>query len=174
MGRRERDGQESVGAETRFVLRAIEVDHLLVDAFLVGHVVTQEGLLKNRVDVLDSFEDPFTAVALLVAVAQLDGLARTSGRARGHGRPTQGARVENHVGFDGGIAAGIDNLAAADGGNSAHGAWVLLLAKKSWGRYLKGAGGAIGTRWALPRRAAPLRFAGCRNPQERSGQGPRQ
>ena len=83
--------------------------------------MTEQGLLEHGVDVLDGFEDALARVALLVPVTQLDSFAGSRGGARWHGRPPIHPGIQDDVGLNGGIAAGIDDLAAADGGNSAHG-----------------------------------------------------
>jgi hypothetical protein len=59
-------------------------------------------------------------VARLVAVAQLDGLARAGGGARGHGRAAHGAGLQQHVAFDGGVAAAVEDLAADDVDDGTH------------------------------------------------------
>ena len=64
------------------------------------------------VDVADGLQDALAGVALLVAVAQLERFARAGRGARRHGRPAARAGLERDFDFDGGIAAGIENLAS--------------------------------------------------------------
>ena len=54
-------------------------------------------------------------VAVLVAVAQLPGFVFAGAGAARHGGPADGTAGEFDVDFDGGVAAGVENLTAADG-----------------------------------------------------------
>ena len=74
----------------------------------------------SRRYVLHGLEHAFAEVTLLVAVAQLDRFARAGGRARGHGRASHDTGIQNHIGFNRGIAAGIDDFAPDDFNNATH------------------------------------------------------
>src|SRR5690606_16573597 len=65
----------------------------------------------------------------LVAVAQLDGLARTGGGAGWHRRPAAVAGIQRDVGFERRIAAGVEDLTGADGGDLGHGGFE----SREWG-----------------------------------------
>ncbi len=120
VGGSERDGEDGVGAEASLVLGTIELDHLLIDTLLVARVHTEHGRLEDGVDVVDSLEHAFAQIPLFVAVTQLHRLARAGGGARRYRRAAHHTGVENDVGLDGGVAAGIEDLAAADVGDSGH------------------------------------------------------
>jgi hypothetical protein len=119
-GHGHRHGQHRVGAQAALVVGAVQVDQRLVEEVLLGGVEAQHRLGDLGVDVLDGLEHALAEVARLVAVAQLDGFARAGGRARGHGRAAHGARLQQHVAFDGGVAARVQDLAADDVNDCAH------------------------------------------------------
>ena len=109
-----------VGAEAALVVGAVELDHARVEAGLVARIAPESAAAQHGVDVLDRLEHALAAVALRVAVAQLDGLARAGGGARGHRRAAERAGVQHHVGFDRGVAARVEDLAAANVDDAAH------------------------------------------------------
>ncbi len=108
------NGQDGVGAQVGLVLGAVKLQHLLVDAALVGHLVADQGRRDDAVDIADRFEHAFALIALLLVVSQLDGfvLARR-GPGRDHGRDS-GEAIEIHGGFDGWIAARVQQLLGCD------------------------------------------------------------
>jgi hypothetical protein len=67
--------------------------------------------------VADGFQDAFAEVARFIAVAEFVGFVFTSGCAGRDGCAADGAAFDVDVGFDGGIAAGIDYFAAEDFGD---------------------------------------------------------
>ncbi|CAB4733571.1 unannotated protein [freshwater metagenome] len=117
----ERDTQDGVGAEGRLVGRAVEVEHRLVDQPLVVGVETLDrgaDLVDDRVHgLLDAL-----AGVPIAAVAQLHRLERTGRRARRHGGASERAVVEEDLHLDGGVAAGVEDLAGADCFDGCHGA----------------------------------------------------
>jgi hypothetical protein len=124
LGRRARhrhaDGQRGIRPETALVVGAVEVDQRLVEKGLLGCVEAEHRLADLGVDVLHRAQHTLAEVARLVAVAQLDRLAAAGGGARRHRGATHGARLEQHVAFDGGIAPAVENLAADDVDDGAH------------------------------------------------------
>src|SRR5437660_7386239 len=125
---RNRYSEQRVGAEPALVLRAVELDQPAIDAGLVARVVAEQRLPQHGVDMLHRREHALAAVALLVAIAQLDRFARPGGSTRRDRRSAGNTRIEDDVGFHGGMAAGIEDFAAADLGDSAHGLAFLLCA----------------------------------------------
>ena len=110
----ERYAEDGVGTEVRLRLRAVESEHLVVDAALIEHAVTHESGSDLLVDVLDGVERTLTAVALLVAVAEFEGFVLT-GRSTGGNRCTAYYAVfERYVYFYCGIAARIEDLTGYD------------------------------------------------------------
>ncbi len=115
-----RHAENGVGAELGLVLGPVEVDHRTIDVHLLEGVEAADLRGDSRVDILDGLENAFAEVALLVAVAKLDGLVIAGAGPGGYGGPAQSAVLEDDVDFDGGIAAGIENLARLDVFDNAH------------------------------------------------------
>jgi hypothetical protein len=82
---------------------------------------THEALGDVRVDVLDGLADALAEVALLVAVAQFEGFVLAGGGARGDGGAAERPAAEDDVGFDGGVSAGIEDLAGDNRRDLGHG-----------------------------------------------------
>ena len=110
----EAHGQDGVGAEPLLVLGAVELDHRRVERGLVERVEAGDRVGDLAVDRVDRAGHALAEIAALVAVAQLDRLARAGGGARRHGRAAEGAALQDDVGLDGGVAAAVQDLAAAD------------------------------------------------------------
>ena len=106
----QRDAEDGVRAQARLVVGAVELDQLAVEALLVGGVVAGDGLGDLAVDVADGLHDALAAVGV-AAVAQLGGLELAGGGAGGDGgAPVRaGAQLDLHL--DGGVAAGVEDLA---------------------------------------------------------------
>ena len=105
-GRRERDGEDGVCAELRFVLRAVQFAHGLIERALLPRVEAPQQLEYLVVDVRLRVQDALAAVARTVAVAQLDGLVRAGDAER--------AVLQPYLRFQCGIAAGIQDLASVN------------------------------------------------------------
>src|SRR4051812_13868669 len=106
------DAEDSVGAELRFVRRAVELDHELVDCFLIARVETDELGGNFIVDVFDGIKNSFAEVGFLVAVTKLASLVLASACAGGDGGAADGAVLEDDIDLDGWVAARVENLAA--------------------------------------------------------------
>ena len=70
-------------------------------------------------DILDRVAGALAEVARLVAVAQLDRFMLAGGCAGGHGRTPHAAVGEKNIGFNGRVAAGVEDFATDDLGVSA-------------------------------------------------------
>ena len=110
LGDGHRDGQDGVGAEARLVVGTVEIDHGLIDERLLLGVEADDGFGNLGIDVLDRLQHALAEKAAGIAVAQFDGFARTGGGTGRHGGPTHDAALQQHIGFNGGIATGIENL----------------------------------------------------------------
>ena len=104
----------ALAPKLRFVRRAVGLDHVAVESALVGGVEAGDGFGDRAVDVGDGFEHAFAEIVRFVAVAQFDGFVLAGGGAGGNGGAAHGAAFEADVGFDRGIAAGIENFAAVN------------------------------------------------------------
>ena len=113
-GRRERDGEDGVCAKLRFVLRAVQFAHGLIERALLPRVKAPQQLEYLVVDVRLRVQDALAAVARTVAVAQLDGLVR-AGRGTGrHSGDAERAVLQPYLRFQCGVAAGIQDLASVN------------------------------------------------------------
>ena len=106
----QRHAEDGVGAETGLVGGAVKLDEHLVDAGLIEDVHAQESFRDFTVDIVNCLLHALAAVTGLVAVAQLAGLVDTGGSAGGDSRSADGAVVEGDFHFDGGVAAGVEDL----------------------------------------------------------------
>ena len=108
------DAENRVGAELGFVGRAVQLDHELIDRFLIARIEADQFRGDLGVDVFDGLGDALAELTFLVVVAQFDGFMLAGAGAAGDRGPAEGAVFEHHVHFDGGIAAGIENLPGLD------------------------------------------------------------
>ena len=69
---------------------------------------------QRRVDVGDGLGHAFAEVARLVAVAELDRLVDSRAGPGGNRRPPERAVGQDHVHFDGRVAAAVEDLATAN------------------------------------------------------------
>jgi len=108
------------GAKRRFIVGAIQLEHGLVDADLVGDVEAIERGGDALLDVLDRVAYPLAAEPRLVVVAKLHRLVLAGAGAAGYRRAPHRAGGEYDVGFDGRVAAAVENLARGDVEDCAH------------------------------------------------------
>ena len=79
VGNGQGDAEDGVGAELGLVGGAVQVDHGLVDAALVGGVEADQGRCDLVDDGVNGLLDTLAEVAALVAVAQLNGFVLAGG-----------------------------------------------------------------------------------------------
>src|SRR6185312_7645599 len=115
-----RDSQNRVGAQLALVLRAVDGDHRCIDQALVGRVHSLELRGDKAFDVLDCLQNALAEIVLLSAIAQLDSLVLTGGSATWDRSATAGSIFEYNVGFDGWVAAAVQNFACVDRCNLSH------------------------------------------------------
>jgi len=120
LGAGQADAEDGVGAEARLVLRAVELDHLGVDGFLLADEHALQLFVEDGVDVVDGLEDAFAEVLALVAVAQFAGFVHARGGSARYGGAAHGALVGVDVDFHCGVAATVENLTAPDSYNITH------------------------------------------------------
>ena len=113
-GRRDGNRQNGVCTEVGLILGAVGLQHSGVHGVDVGGIHAGENLVDGGVDVLNSFADALAAEAALVAVAQLQSLKFTGGRTAGGSTAANRAVGQPYLCLDGGVAAGVDDLAAND------------------------------------------------------------
>jgi hypothetical protein len=83
LGNSERDAQDGVSAQIRFIFGSIQLKHPAVDGVLVGGIPAAKFGQNNVMDVLNCLEDAFAAVAG-VPVSHFHGLIRTGRGPTGH------------------------------------------------------------------------------------------
>src|SRR3990172_2006705 len=123
--RRQTDGEDGIRPKPSLVRLPIEVDQRRVQLGLVQQSPGQS--LRNRaVDVGDGLLHALPAIATLVAVAQLEGLVRAGRCARGDDGASLRTITQADLGFDGRIAARVENFSRVNGGDGGgrHG-WIL-------------------------------------------------
>ncbi len=108
------DAEHGIGAEPALVFGPVQGEHGPVDAGLVQGVEVPDGRGDLAVDVGDGLEDAFAQIAVLVSVPELEGLVDAGRGAGRNGRPGERAVREKDFHLDGGIAAGIEDLAGLD------------------------------------------------------------
>ena len=106
---REGDPEDRVGPELGLVVGPVEVPHQRVEATLIEGVRAQQRGPDGVVDVRDGLADALAPEAL-VAVAQLEGLVGAGRCPRGHDRPAPAPGIEDDLGLDRGVAAGVEDL----------------------------------------------------------------
>ena len=119
-GNGQRYRQRGVGAETAFVVGAVQIKQDAVDIALLGSVDADQRLGDFVIDVFNGFEHAFAQIAGGVAVAQFQRFARAGGSAAGYGGATHHAAFQQHVAFYGGIAARIEDFTGENVGNGTH------------------------------------------------------
>jgi len=120
LGYSHRNSQDGVGAQTTLVVGAVQIDHGLVDESLVGSVEANDGFADFGVDVFNGFQNTLAQIAGFVAIAQFQGFTLASGCAGRYSGTAHDAGFEQHVGFDGRVATGVQNLAGDDFYDCAH------------------------------------------------------
>ncbi len=107
-------GEDGVGAEPGLGGRAIEGDHSVIEGALVGGVETGDGFGDFGVGVGNGLEHALAEIFRFVTVAELEGFVLAGRSAGGDGGAAKRSAIKDDVGFDGGIAARIDDLAGVD------------------------------------------------------------
>ncbi|MNX46846.1 hypothetical protein D3C86_773940 [compost metagenome] len=127
LGNGQRDAEDGVGAKLGLVGGAVQLEHRLVDGDLVEGVHAGEFVGDHFVDVVDGAQDALAVVPIgLVLVAHLDGFVGAGGGAGGNGRAAARSAGQDDVDLDGGIAAGVEDLAGIDVFNERR-HWGVLL-----------------------------------------------
>ncbi|MCY1411921.1 hypothetical protein D9M71_273170 [compost metagenome] len=107
-------GEDGVGAQLGLVLGTVQLDHRAVQSFLVSSVLAQQQVADRAVDVGHGLQNALAQVTALVAITQFQCLAGTGGSTGRRASAAYDAVLEDHIGFHGGVAAGVQNLAALD------------------------------------------------------------
>ena len=106
LGDGERHAENGVGAQATLVGGAVQFDHRLVDADLVERVETGDFICNRVVDIVDGVHHALAEI-FIAAIAQLDRFMHAGRCARRHGRAPEAAVIEQHIHFNGGVAAAV-------------------------------------------------------------------
>ena len=113
--------EDGVGADVPLVLRTVEFDERVVQLDLLGGVHPDDLGGDDVVHVVDGVLYAFAQVALGVAVAQFDRLVLAGGGAGRDDGPAVYAALQEHVHFDGRVAAGVEDFTGEDVDDLGHG-----------------------------------------------------
>ena len=106
------DRQNGVCAQIGFVLGAVGPEHGGINGIDVGGIHAHHCVSDDGVDVLHSLGHALAQIAALVAVAQLQSLELAGGSAGGGTAAGNRAVGQSDLGLNGGISAGVQDLAA--------------------------------------------------------------
>src|SRR5690554_6073479 len=120
LGRCKGDGQNGVGAQVGLVLGAVQIQHNLVQTTLIRRIFTDQCITNLAVYRINRFQDALTQITGSITITQLQRLAGTGGCTRRRTSGADGAVFQNNIGFNGRVAAGIQNLTGFDVGNLGH------------------------------------------------------
>ena len=111
------NSQDGVCAQVGFILGAVGFQHGGVHRVDVGSVQAHHGVRNDGIDVLHSLGHALAQVTALVAVAELQRL-KLAGGSTGRGAAACNSAVgQSDLSLNGGVSAGVQDLAADDGFN---------------------------------------------------------
>mmetsp|Transcript_21217 Transcript_21217/g.37799 ORF Transcript_21217/g.37799 Transcript_21217/m.37799 type:complete len:512 (-) Transcript_21217:122-1657(-) len=129
LANRHRGGQDGVGPQTALVFGAVQLNHGVVEARLIGGVLAQQHRPDLVVQEADRLGHALTHPGV-TAVAQLHCLVNAGGGARWDDG-CEGALVGTDAALDGGVATGVDHLAAENLGDGRRGLLLEELGHKA-------------------------------------------
>jgi hypothetical protein len=94
---------------------------VLSDRHLIGGIESDERRGQKLGNIRNRFSHTFAEVAGFVAIAQLDRLVLAGAGSARNGSAAYGSASEFDIGFNSGIATGIENLPGTDGKNGCFG-----------------------------------------------------
>src|SRR5205807_2424136 len=116
----ERDGESGVGAEARFVRRAVEFDQAAVERVLIGRIVVQNCWRDHVLDVFDRSVNAEAVVPRCITVAELASFRPAGAGPAWHARSTHDAAIEMNFRLNRRLAAAVKNLAGVNFGDRGH------------------------------------------------------
>ena len=109
----------AVNGEIAEAVMGLDATEQVEIALLFG-VQPKNGLGYFAIHGGNGFDHAPAEIAGLVAIAQFDGFLGAGGGARRHHRAAETAVGQRDLGFDGGIAAGVEDFAGVDLGDRGH------------------------------------------------------
>ena len=116
----QRNGEDGIGTQSRFVGSTIEFDHRGIERILLACLHPVEGIGNLVVDVIDRFLNAFTKVAGLIPIAEFCCFVDTCTGTAGHSSPAHGAVFCEYFSLHGGVAAAVKHLTCLDMDDTAH------------------------------------------------------
>ena len=112
--------QDGVSAQSALVVRAVQLQHHVVDGALIVGLEADERIGDLVIHMANGIQRALAQITLLVAVAQLHGLERARGRAGGNGRTTEGTILQHNFHLDRGVAARVQDFTPEHIDDDAH------------------------------------------------------
>ena len=116
----QRHAQDGVSAQSALVVRAVQLQHNVVDGALIVGLEADERVGDLIIHMANGIQRALAQITLLVAVAQLNGLERARGRAGGNGRTTEGTILQHNFHLDRGVAARVQDFTPEHIDDDAH------------------------------------------------------
>ena len=117
---RQRNGQDGVGTQPGFVRSPVQIQHDLVEGFLVYGVAAQQRRSDLVVNIGNGPRYALAAVAVST-ISKLNRFERPRRCSRRNRCSTEGAASEEHLGLDGRVPPGIEDFTGPDHIDSGHG-----------------------------------------------------
>ena len=124
---RHRYGEDGIGAQTFFVWRPVELDHLGIDTPLIGSIEIAERIGNFAIHALHGFEHAFAEESLRIAIPEFDCLMLACGRAAGNDRSPNRSVQKLHFRLHRGIAPRVQHLAPDDSSDICHVVLTVLV-----------------------------------------------
>ena len=107
-------GSDFAFAEAELVLGSVDhLDHMVVDIVLSHWVPSFQSWGKDVVHIVDGLGNPFSHVLAVDFVSEFKGLVFACGCSWGDSCSEE-SQVGDDVGFDGGVASGVEDLSGSD------------------------------------------------------------
>ena len=120
LGAGQRHAQDGVSAQSALVVRAVQLQHHVVDSALIVGFETDERVGDLIVHMANGIQRALAQITLLVAVAQLNCLERARRRTGGNGRTTEGTILQHNFHLDRGVAARVQDFTPEHIDDDAH------------------------------------------------------
>ena len=113
-GHRHAHSEQSIGAQVSFVIGAVKVNQVMVDAHLIKDVHAHQLFCDDAIDVFDGLQDAFTQVAVLLSVSKLNSLVDACTRPRRDSCAAENAFSCDDFNLYGWISTRIQNLSGVN------------------------------------------------------------
>jgi hypothetical protein len=118
---RKRNTQKCVSSEVLLIRGSVKFTQGVIQAPLIQRIEPDELIGDFFVDVVNGLENTLPHVLIFVAIAKLPSFVSTGARTAWNRSSTEGTIDQSYVYLNGRIASGIEDLAALDVFDQAHG-----------------------------------------------------